>query len=725
MSELQPQNLPALSEGDFVYTDQVLTDNLGRSVRFDSRYSSSTIGNPAIVETSSTFTNPASMWPTSIATSSNNAPASSSNLDSGFAQQFSQLTLSSSPNSAEGPGAEINTAIRARQHSSYSDSEVVRVQLQNAAPNIYDRQPQIIQQQQPAYFQPQPPAVEGALYTGTSGVTVTSGVWNAVNYTDATQPSPLVEEAQPDHSSPAMPTSQSSSFRSAPAFYSSPEAEITAEADVDFAPPAMRSEPYSAESQPPKAPPLNSYPFGSVQSSHLASIFVFHLPSEMDDSALFHLFSPFGQIHSVKVVSDKQTGQSRGYGFVNMFSIADANRAIAALNGYKIGNKYLKVEFKSPAAPTTITRRPRRNTTDSGASATSSVPVASALGPSPLDQHPRSSLRFAHSGGGPSSRSAASQAQQPQYFGTRQVPHPEVLEDPRYTMQPQAQYRPQVIAMNGPTAEYAAPLESGPLTEFADNSDQYYPPQVTQSTYLAPQHRQQHSTGGQSQVRNVRGFSPHQFQQIQSQLFPQVPSVPQYSSASQPQLQIQPQSLLSQPASQHFVASQPTPGLSAQQQQQQLLQQQQYLQQQILQIQLQQQQHCQYSRRSRQYQAPDTQPAPAVSPSVGVFGFSADDSISTPGPLLPVASIPSPVFAQPSASAASVTTQSSVSTSPIVTSFSTVSTSVLTVSSSPAAASSSTTSFATESAAPVASASVSSSPPLACTVIAPSSVIPL
>jgi len=83
------------------------------------------------------------------------------------------------------------------------------------------------------------------------------------------------------------------------------------------------------------------------------SLFVFHLPPEATESTLRILFEPYGEITSVRVLPGK------GYGFVNFNEMQAALTAIHALNGFKLGNKHLKVEFKKPAgipSPTTVSK---------------------------------------------------------------------------------------------------------------------------------------------------------------------------------------------------------------------------------------------------------------------------------------------------------------------------------------------------------------------------------
>ena len=75
-------------------------------------------------------------------------------------------------------------------------------------------------------------------------------------------------------------------------------------------------------------------------------LFVFHLPPELTDPELLTLFSPFGSVLSCKIITNPHTGHSKGYGFVNYATMEGATSAIAALNGYKVGSKFLKVQFK-------------------------------------------------------------------------------------------------------------------------------------------------------------------------------------------------------------------------------------------------------------------------------------------------------------------------------------------------------------------------------------------
>jgi hypothetical protein len=75
-------------------------------------------------------------------------------------------------------------------------------------------------------------------------------------------------------------------------------------------------------------------------------LFIFHLPPETVDEELFHIFSQYGTVLSAKVIRDKSTQDSKGYGFVNMATEQQADYAIEKLNGSRYKNKYLKVSYK-------------------------------------------------------------------------------------------------------------------------------------------------------------------------------------------------------------------------------------------------------------------------------------------------------------------------------------------------------------------------------------------
>ena len=65
-------------------------------------------------------------------------------------------------------------------------------------------------------------------------------------------------------------------------------------------------------------------------------------------SSLQELFQPFGQISRIYIAYDRETGESRGFAFVNFVHKDDAARAVERLDGYGYDNLILRVEFAAP-----------------------------------------------------------------------------------------------------------------------------------------------------------------------------------------------------------------------------------------------------------------------------------------------------------------------------------------------------------------------------------------
>lgn len=73
-------------------------------------------------------------------------------------------------------------------------------------------------------------------------------------------------------------------------------------------------------------------------------IFVAGLPYDLDDAELEEIFEKFGTIASAKVVMDRETGKSKGFGFVEMPNEVEAKDAIESLNGISLGKKPMIVK---------------------------------------------------------------------------------------------------------------------------------------------------------------------------------------------------------------------------------------------------------------------------------------------------------------------------------------------------------------------------------------------
>ncbi|TMI95084.1 MAG: RNA-binding protein [Bacteroidetes bacterium] len=74
------------------------------------------------------------------------------------------------------------------------------------------------------------------------------------------------------------------------------------------------------------------------------NIFVAGLPYDLDDAELEEIFEKFGKVNSAKVAMDRETGKSRGFGFVEMPVEAEAKDAIESLNNISLGKKPLIVK---------------------------------------------------------------------------------------------------------------------------------------------------------------------------------------------------------------------------------------------------------------------------------------------------------------------------------------------------------------------------------------------
>ncbi len=77
-------------------------------------------------------------------------------------------------------------------------------------------------------------------------------------------------------------------------------------------------------------------------------IFAGGLSSEVTEEVIRDAFKAFGQVESVTVVKDRATNVSKGFGFIEMPVLAEANAAIAGLHGKEIGGKILVVNEARP-----------------------------------------------------------------------------------------------------------------------------------------------------------------------------------------------------------------------------------------------------------------------------------------------------------------------------------------------------------------------------------------
>jgi RNA recognition motif-containing protein len=88
-------------------------------------------------------------------------------------------------------------------------------------------------------------------------------------------------------------------------------------------------------------------------------IFVGNLPWTTTEDELARLFEPFGIVDRAQIATDRETGRSRGFGFVDMPDSSEAQAAIAGLNGTSHGGRPLTVNAARAREGENRPRRPR------------------------------------------------------------------------------------------------------------------------------------------------------------------------------------------------------------------------------------------------------------------------------------------------------------------------------------------------------------------------------
>lgn len=78
------------------------------------------------------------------------------------------------------------------------------------------------------------------------------------------------------------------------------------------------------------------------------NIYVGNLPFRTVDADLERVFAEYGTVHSASVITDRDTGRSRGFGFVEMNNDDEARRAIEELDGYDLDGRNLRVNEAQP-----------------------------------------------------------------------------------------------------------------------------------------------------------------------------------------------------------------------------------------------------------------------------------------------------------------------------------------------------------------------------------------
>lgn len=80
----------------------------------------------------------------------------------------------------------------------------------------------------------------------------------------------------------------------------------------------------------------------------MKNLYVGNLPHSTSESELRNLFETHGAVEKITLVTDRDTGRSRGFGFVEMANASEADKAIEALNGSDLGGRTLTINEAKP-----------------------------------------------------------------------------------------------------------------------------------------------------------------------------------------------------------------------------------------------------------------------------------------------------------------------------------------------------------------------------------------
>ena len=99
---------------------------------------------------------------------------------------------------------------------------------------------------------------------------------------------------------------------------------------------------------------------GLQEKDSMKKLFVGNLPHSTTEAELRTLFEPHGKVDQVSLVTDRDTGRSRGFAFVEMADAGEAEKAIAALNGKELGGRALNINEARPRTDRGSRRTARR-----------------------------------------------------------------------------------------------------------------------------------------------------------------------------------------------------------------------------------------------------------------------------------------------------------------------------------------------------------------------------
>ncbi|CAL5429641.1 unnamed protein product [Camellia sinensis] len=221
------------------------------------------------------------------------------------------------------------------------------------------------------------------------------------------------------------------------------------------------------------------------------NLYIGYLPPTLDDDALIRLFSPFGEIAMAKVIKDRVTGLSKGYGFVKYSDVNQANQATNSMNGYRLDGRVIAVR---------VAGKPPQPVVPPGPPAppmSTYLPPNQAVGGYPSQQNT--------SGGSLGSMPPGSYMGPPVPWGPQAPPPP-----------PYAPYTPPVPGSNmynpvqgQPMPPYNIPYPQPPQAAISGSVSQSMPSSEAQQNYITGVQSQSNASvaSAQSGANNIYGNS--------------------------------------------------------------------------------------------------------------------------------------------------------------------------------------------------------------------------
>ena len=202
------------------------------------------------------------------------------------------------------------------------------------------------------------------------------------------------------------------------------------------------------------------------------NLYIGYLPPTMDDAELISLFSQFGDIVTAKVIKDRNTGHSKGYGFVKYSDVSQANAAIAAMNGHHLEGRVIAVRVagKPPQPAPPVSAPPSYPLTDPASGGYSSQSYMGAPPPPP-----------------PGSYAPVPWGHPPPYASYPPPPPGSSVYNPTPPAPGQTAPPPYGVQYPPPPPPPAAPIPP-PGTAPSSDEAQNYPPGVTPPSSGAPTH---------------------------------------------------------------------------------------------------------------------------------------------------------------------------------------------------------------------------------------------